>query len=154
MDIKTIAAAASIDLLQKKVTEKDLKIKNLETVVDLQSFEIDLLKEEQLKEQATEKKMIYLGKFTVTYYCHCNECCGKTDRITASGALATEGVTIAMDTGKVQLGSYVYIDGVGCRIVQDKGGAIKGNKIDVYVSSHTEALQFGKQKDIDVWLIA
>ena len=30
-------------------------------------------------------------------------------------------------------------------IVQDRGGAIQGQKIDVYFESHDDALQFGRQ---------
>lgn len=42
-------------------------------------------------------------------------------------------------------GTKIYIDGVGERIVQDRGGAIKGNKIDLYFDSHEKALEFGRQ---------
>lgn len=42
-------------------------------------------------------------------------------------------------------GTKIYIDGVGERIVQDRGGAIKGNQIDLYFDSHQEALNFGRQ---------
>ena len=84
-------------------------------------------------------------EYVITAYCHCVKCCGKTDGITASGEKATEGVTVAMDKS-MPFGTKVYIDGVGERIVQDRGGAIKGNRIDLYFDSHEEALQFGKQK--------
>ena len=80
----------------------------------------------------------------ITAYCHCAKCCGKTDGITASGDKATEGVTIAMDKS-MPFGTKIYIDGVGERIVQDRGGAIKGNRIDLYFDSHQEALNFGRQ---------
>lgn len=42
-------------------------------------------------------------------------------------------------------GTKIYIDGVGERIVQDRGGAIKSNRIDLYFDSHQEALNFGRQ---------
>ena len=83
--------------------------------------------------------------YTITAYCPCQKCCGKTDGITASGVKAVEGVTIATDKS-IPFGTKIYIDGVGERIVQDRGGAIKGNRIDLYFDSHEEALQFGKQK--------
>ena len=83
-------------------------------------------------------------KYTITAYCHCSKCCGKTNGITASGVKATEGVTVAMSKD-IPFGTKIYIDGIGERIVQDRGGAIKGNRIDLYFDSHQEALNFGRQ---------
>ena len=72
------------------------------------------------------------------------KCCGKTDGITASGVKAIEGVTVAMNKS-IPFGTKIYIDGVGERIVQDRGGAIKGNRIDLYFENHQEANNFGRQ---------
>ena len=83
--------------------------------------------------------------YTITAYCPCVKCCGKSDGITASGVKAVEGVTVATDTSKLTFGTKIYIDGVGERIVQDRGGAIKGNRIDLYFDSHQAALNFGRQ---------
>ena len=82
--------------------------------------------------------------YTITAYCHCAKCCGKSDGITASGEKAVEGITVAMDKS-IPFGTKIYIDGIGERIVQDRGGAIKGNRIDLYFDSHQEALNFGRQ---------
>ena len=72
------------------------------------------------------------------------KCCGKSDGITASGVKAIEGITVAMDKS-MPFGTKIYIDGVGERIVQDRGGAIKGNRIDLYFDDHQSALNFGRQ---------
>ena len=82
--------------------------------------------------------------YTITAYCPCVKCCGKSDGITASGEKAVEGITVAMDKS-MPFGTKIYIDGVGERIVQDRGGAIKGNRIDLYFDSHEKALEFGRQ---------
>lgn len=83
--------------------------------------------------------------YTITAYCPCEKCCGKTDGITASGVKAVQGVTVAADTRKLGFGTKIYIDGVGERIVQDTGSAIKGKKIDLYFENHQEAWNFGRQ---------
>ena len=94
--------------------------------------------------QPTSRREVY----TLTAYCHCAKCCGKSNGITASGAKAVEGVTIAADTRKLPFGTRVVING-HTYIVQDRGGAIKGNRIDIYFSTHEKALKFGRQtKDI------
>lgn len=85
-----------------------------------------------------------IKEYVITAYCPCVKCCGKTDRITASGVKAIEGITIATDKS-IPFGTKIYIDGVGERIVQDRGGAIKGNRIDLFFDSHQDALNFGRQ---------
>lgn len=85
-----------------------------------------------------------VSKYVVTAYCHCSKCCGKSDGITASGAKAVEGVTIATDTEYIPFGTQVQIDG-NIYTVQDTGGAIKGNRIDIYFDTHEKALQYGRQ---------
>lgn len=92
-----------------------------------------------------EIQQISLGTYKLTAYCACSRCCGKTNGITASGAKAVQGVTVAADTRILPFGTKIYIDGYGERTVQDTGGAIKGNRIDVFFDSHQEALQFGVQ---------
>lgn len=85
-----------------------------------------------------------LGVYEWTAYCPCMECCGKTDGITASGVKAVEGVTIAADTSILPFETTVIMDGHEYT-VQDIGGAIKGNRIDLYFDSHQDALDFGRQ---------
>ena len=79
-----------------------------------------------------------------TAYCGCVRCCGKSDCITATGTRATEGRTIAADPRVIPYGTHVLINGHEY-IVEDCGGAINGNRIDIYFESHEDALQFGVQ---------
>lgn len=79
--------------------------------------------------------------YKVTAYCPCMKCCGKTNGITASGTKATAGRTIATDS-KFAFGTKLSINGT-TYIVEDRGGAIKGNKIDLYFDTHAEALKWG-----------
>lgn len=85
---------------------------------------------------------IDLGTFKTSAYCGCVECCGKSDGITKSGVKAQEGRTIAVDPNVIPLGSVVEIDGVEY-IAEDIGGAIKGDRIDIYFDNHDKALDYG-----------
>lgn len=79
--------------------------------------------------------------YKITAYCSCAKCCGKTNGITAAGTKATAGRTVAASS-KFSLGTKLNING-HTYTVEDRGGAIKGNKIDIYVNSHAEALAWG-----------
>ena len=87
--------------------------------------------------QTTGKTKIY----KITAYCSCAKCCGKTNGITASGRKARAGRTIAAPRG-FKFGTKLSINGK-TYVVEDRGGAIKGNRIDLYVNSHSEALRWG-----------
>lgn len=89
--------------------------------------------------------------FTVTAYCPCEKCCGAyANGYTATGAKATQGVTIATDPDVIPMGTEVEIDG-HIYIAQDVGGAINGNRIDLYFDSHEDALQWGVREKIVRW---
>ena len=79
--------------------------------------------------------------YKITAYCPCSKCCGKTTGRTASGTKATAGRTVAASSKfafgtKLNIGGHIYV-------VEDRGGAVTGNKIDIFVNSHAEALQWG-----------
>lgn len=80
----------------------------------------------------------------VTYYCACTICCGPTAKgLTASGAHVEEGLTCAADWSIYPCGSWVEIEGYGVYQVQDRGGAVKGQHIDIYCAEHSYASTFG-----------
>ncbi len=72
--------------------------------------------------------------------------CGKTDGITASGHVATQGITVACDG--LPLGTEVVIDG-HTYIVQDRFGAGHGkHRMDIYMEQKADAFKFGRQVKI------
>lgn len=90
------------------------------------------------------------GKYKITFYCPCSKCCGKSDGITASGTKATAKRTVAAPKS-FAFGTQIHIEGLGSYVVEDRGGSIKGNRLDVFVDSHEEALRLGVQyKDVEV----
>lgn len=84
--------------------------------------------------------------YILTAYCSCEECCGKSDGITASGTIATPERTIAVDNSRIPYGTTVEIDGFGTYVAEDCGGAIKGNRIDIFFADHEQAMNFGVQR--------
>lgn len=114
----------------KKIVENPVEI------VENVNFEV-----ETTERTYTEKEMI------ITAYCPCEKCCGKNDGITASGTKAKQGRTVAVDPRYIPYGTEVIIDGQ-TYIAEDCGGAIKGNRIDLFFSSHEQALSFGRQTKI------
>lgn len=88
----------------------------------------------------------------LTAYCACERCClGSADGVTATGTIPVEGRTIAVDPSVIPYGSRVHIfDHV--YIAEDCGGAIKGNRIDVYFDKHEDALAFGVKRDVQIFI--
>ena len=84
-----------------------------------------------------------MGNFKLTFYCACASCSGGYGAGTATGTRCTEGRTIAVDPRVIPLGSKVYIEGFGDFIAEDTGGAIKGNKIDIYLNDHDRCYALG-----------
>ncbi len=83
-------------------------------------------------------------------YCSCAICCGKTNGVTSSGAIAQANHTLAAGPG-LPIGTVVYIPALagnpngGWFRVEDRGGAISNNRLDVFMGSHAAALQFGRR---------
>jgi 3D (Asp-Asp-Asp) domain-containing protein len=85
----------------------------------------------------------------VTAYCPCPKCCGpKAAGITASGKDIgyNAGRFVAADS-RLAFGTQLVIPGYDAKPVEviDRGGAIKGNKIDVFFPTHAEALKWGRR---------
>lgn len=96
-------------------------------------------------EEVVEPQSQQLGTFKLTAYCACPQCCGAfADGITFTGTKATAGRTVAVDPSVIPLGSEVYINGQEY-VAEDIGGAIKGNRIDIFFPTHAAALEFGVQ---------
>lgn len=71
--------------------------------------------------------------------------------ITRSGTQVSRG-TIAVDPRVIPLGTKVYVEGYGHAECLDTGGAIKGNRIDLYMDSREECFEFGR-RDVRVWIV-
>lgn len=96
-------------------------------------------------------------EFVATAYCPCEKCCGVWATMReldedgkpivqgATGIVLEQGVSVAADTTLYPIGTSLEIEGMGTYKVHDRGGAIKGNRLDVYFDNHSDALEFGVQ---------
>ena len=88
-------------------------------------------------------------RMRVTAYCPCSKCCGEySDGITANGHRIRPGDTFAAADRRYSFGTEMLIPGYNNSVVVevlDRGGAIKGNRLDVFFATHQEALQWGVQ---------
>lgn len=106
-----------------------------------------VVEEEIIIEEVTESvptQGTSLGTFTTTGYCSCSKCSGGNN-LTYSGTTPKANHTISADITVLPIGTKVMINGV-VYTVEDIGGSVQGNKIDIYYASHDEAWAHGRQK--------
>lgn len=128
--------AIALAVVTKENRELKQQVKDLTVMITAER--------EQLPElsRGNVNRLESIGKFTISYYCPCEKCCGKSNGITASGTRAREGKTISVDPSVIPLGTEVIIDGHEYT-AEDTGAGIVGNHIDMFVESHEKALQLG-----------
>lgn len=126
-----------------EINKKESNIVELNTKVEDLTKELEKKKVTSRSSSERTANGEYVA-FTATAYCPCAQCCGKTNGITASGTKATAGRTVAMSSS-YSFGTKVEIQGLGTYVVEDRGGAIQSNRIDIYFDTHQEALNFGRR---------
>ncbi|MCL2188278.1 MAG: 3D domain-containing protein [Defluviitaleaceae bacterium] len=95
-------------------------------------------------------------RMQATAYCACFLCTGRnpTDRnfgVTASGRRVEHGI-VAVDRNVIALGTNLYVENYGFALAADVGGAIIGNRIDLFMYNHQDALRFGRRY-VYVWVL-
>lgn len=94
---------------------------------------------------------------TITAYCTCSKCCGNSKGKTASGTQATAWHTVAAGS-KFSFGTRLYIPDLantpsgGYFTVEDRGSRVSNSKIDVCLSNHQEAQDFGRRR-LEVYVL-
>ena len=127
---------------RKKISEKVIK-KPVDKIVQVQEKITVTSRSSNLpRKTATKTSGSSVKIYKITAYCPCSKCCGKfASGRTASGTKATAGRTIAAPSN-FKFGTKLLINGKEY-VVEDRGGAIKGNRIDLFVNTHSEALRWG-----------
>lgn len=97
-----------------------------------------------VKVKVKYKKKKYLGKFYITHYCPCSECCGVGGgNITASGTVPTAGRTVGVNPSLIKYGTKLQIGKEEGYVAEDTGGGIGWYHLDVFCNTHQEALNAG-----------
>ena len=125
-----------------------VKLETAEEPVDSEVFDVEAKEPSQVREDSAADGLTYLGEFHITHYCACSICCGQyADGITATGTVATEGRTIAVDPSVIPYGSRVaifYDDGsIRYYTAEDSGSGITGKTADVFIADHSRARELG-----------
>ncbi|MEH7164284.1 LysM peptidoglycan-binding and 3D domain-containing protein [Priestia megaterium] len=97
--------------------------------------------QQQSQQQASGKSMTVEA---TAYTANCAGCSGTTATGVNLKSNPNQRV-IAVDPSVIPLGSKVYVEGYGQAVAADTGGAIKGNRIDVFVSSDSAAQDWGRR---------
>ena len=100
-------------------------------------------------EQEKSEDITYI-QFKVTAYCSCEKCCGvwainrpEGKVYGAAGKELIAGYSVAVDRDLYEFGTK-FVDKDGNEYeAADVGGAVKGNHLDLYMSDHQEALNWG-----------
>lgn len=140
-----------------KIREEEAERKRKEELARQQELqrqqELERKKKEQQQKKQQESVKADSSKwqiYEITFYTNGYESTGKHPShpaygITASGKKSQVGRTIACPK-HIPFGTKIHIEGFGDRICEDRGGAIRGNKIDVLVSTKNEAYRLGRKK--------
>jgi len=137
-----------ITLSNPTVTETQADTQSLPDVNDVKTEPVQLaalaLPDEPQSEPAEKWRIV---RMKVTGYCPCSKCCGKhADGITANGHKIQPGDTFVAADKRYSFGTEMIIEGYGNSKtvkVLDRGGAIRGNKLDAFFHTHQEALEWG-----------
>lgn len=100
------------------------------------------------KQEATSKQITVEA---TAYTADCEGCSGVTSTGVDLNA-NPDAKVIAVDPSVIPLGSKVYVEGYGYATAEDTGGAIKGNRIDVFIPDQQDAVNWGR-KQVNVTII-
>ena len=137
----------------------DKKLDDLQGELMRTRWELENVREQQRKlteqvEEIKQQQEEWLERFEVrsmeaTAYTHVAvpgvaDINGTGDGITASGLPVQEGI-VAVDPRVIPLGTRVWVEGFGVLIAADTGGAIRGDRLDIFMDDKKAAKNFGRK---------
>ncbi len=136
---------ASLKALIETIFAKFISDKEVSSVMQ-EAYALDQIIQEEQKNQFVVEATAYTNdpwSINVAKY---------RDGLTAIRTRARIGVCAA-DWDVFPVGTVLYIEGHGPCIVEDRGGAIKGMKVDIFYYHYKEALQYGRRRGVTVYVI-
>jgi N-acetylmuramoyl-L-alanine amidase len=144
---KLAVTAEAGELLQQIATVAQVPEQEKQNATSQQEPEQQNQAPEQQQQAPSQSQQPQGNTITMSataYTAYCTGCSG----ITANGTdlrSNPELKVIAVDPSVIPLGTRVFVEGYGEAIAADTGGAIKGNKIDVFIPTQEDALNWGRQ---------
>lgn len=136
----------------RTITDEVILIEPISAIIDIGTAQLGAL----TNTNAPDFHFVRRVRLHATAYCACFTCTGKHPGdpwhgITASGRMVQHGI-VAVDTSVIPMGTFLYVEGYGFAIAADRGGAIVGDRIDLFMYNHSDALRFGR-RDLNVWIL-
>ena len=138
-----------LDSQSKKIKELKQECEILRRNQEETKLRINKLKEKQVQIEKKFQKEISRSMSRDSYTLTCKLTAYSGGQLTKIGTNARVGV-VAVDPNVIPLRSKIHIEGLGYFIAEDTGGDIKGNWVDIFMNSRSEALDFGVKKDKEV----
>lgn len=152
----TVTVIAGINLVSNiddAMTEKEMQTVVLSEGKELDNQSIDqaekvaVSEEQSLVATYNDTNYTQVQDMVITHYClenYTHICNDGESHYTASGEKPIPDYTVAADKS-IPFGTKIIIDGQEYEVM-DRGGAIKGNRLDIAVKTHDEAINRGKIK--------
>jgi 3D (Asp-Asp-Asp) domain-containing protein len=134
---------------QSQINNQKENIKTLDKNVDICDNKIEKEMELETEAKVEPTNNNYIIMQASAYTKSIEE--GTHKGITRSGTQVSRG-TVAVDPRVIPLGTKLYVENYGHAVALDTGGAIKENRIDLYMETKDEAFEFGR-KEVRVWII-
>jgi 3D (Asp-Asp-Asp) domain-containing protein len=159
----TIAICFCINTVDNKIRATDKQVEQLQQQAEFLQKQITILQSSSRQVPVKHNRGgERITKQTMTVTAYNADCCGKSPDhpaygITASGAKVQEWCTVAAGKG-IPFGTKIYIPyfadkpNKGVFVVQDRGGMIKDDCIDVYIKNIDQCWEFGRQ-ELEVWIL-
>ena len=137
--------------IKEKEESKQIIVEDQEAIhIESTAFEVPCPKVTPVDfYSSVENSNAHSAVFKVTHYCGCRKCCGSYSDGSESVAYGASGkrleafVSVAVDPRVIPLGTVLHDAEGNLYRAEDTGGAIKGNRIDLFVGDHQEAINMG-----------
>ena len=155
---------ASVQVRNDEIDKKDEKINELSDKIVFLLEQVKKLENEKKEltnpmkytsnkspTRGQDDKMHYIGIFEATAYDDSPESQGKWVGQTATGRKPQVGV-IAVDPKVIPLGTELFVEGYGKCVAGDTGGDVKGKRVDLFMNTKKECIEFGR-RDLKIWIL-